>query len=231
MKRKTLALLAVGGVLTVLCGAVGLRWAATQAPDFYEAALAAPPVPAVRREAAREFARQTAELVEELRYSPAWEEEFTQTQVNAWLAEELPKQYGDRIPKGVADPRVQFEDGLVRIAFRLATKSFEGIVSLDLRPSVPKPNHVELRVESLAAGLLPLSPASFTDDVTKQLALYGVPHEWRTDDGVQVLDVTIVPKRGDNPVLERIAVAGGSLKVAGHRERPPAITMHAPRRF
>lgn len=228
MKRTTLALLALGGALAIACGAVGLRWAATQAPEFYEEALADPPAPAVRERAAREFAEQTAELVQELRYASTWEQEFTQTQVNAWLAEELPKKYGSRIPKGVEDPRVQFENGLVRIAFRIATKKFNGIVSLDLRPTVPEPNRLTIGIEALYAGLLPLSPGSFTDEVSEQLNRYEVAHEWRVVDGTYLLDVTVVPDRGDNPVLEEIAVGDERLRIAGHHEGPAAITMRTP---
>jgi len=225
MKRKTLALTAIGGLLVAACGAAGLRWAASQAPDFYAEALADPPAPEVREQAAREFAEQTAELVQDLRYAATWEQEFTQTQVNAWLAEELPLRYGDKIPKGVADPRVEFDDGLVRIGFQLSTKGFDGVVSLDLRPNVPEPNRLTIGVESLSAGLLPLSPASFTNDVSKQLDRYGVEHEWRVVDGVHLLDVTVVPRTGDNPVLEEIAVDDERVRIAGHRERPAVVTM------
>ena len=229
MKRKVLVLFAAGGVLALASGAVGLRWAAKQPPGFYEAALADPPAPAVREEAAREFAQQTAQLVEELRYSADWEQEFTQTQVNAWLAEELPRQYGRKIPKGVSDPRIQFSDGLIWIGFQLSQKRFQGIVSLALRPTVTAPNQVSIAVESLSAGLLPLSPASFVDDVSKQLDRYSVRHAWRVEDGVHVLDVTVTPNRGDRPVLEEIEVRDERLRVAGHRERPAAITMRGDR--
>ncbi len=228
MNRKMFAALA-GAVLLALVGiAVGLGWAAHQAPDFYTAALKAPPSPKVREAAARQFAEQTAELVRELQYSPKWEQEFTQQQVNAWLEEELPRQYGHRIPRNVSDPRVQFTDGLVRIGFQLSSRAFEGVVSLDLRPSVPEPNRLEIAVESLSAGLLPLAPASFTDDVSKELDRHGIDHEWQVENGLHHLVVTIVPNRGDRPVLEEIAVGDAKLRIAGHREQPTVLTMATP---
>jgi hypothetical protein len=228
LKRTTLLVVAVGSLLFVGGSVFTLRWAANQAPDFYETALTQTPPPAVQHEAAREFAEQTAQLVRDLQYSPTWEQEFTQTQVNAWLAEELPERYGDRIPRGVSDPRVQFVDGLVRIGFQLSSKRFEGIVSLDLRPSVPEPNKLAITVESLYAGLLPLAPASFTDDVSKQLNKYGVEHEWQVADGRHVLLITVVPNRGDRPVLEELSVDDEKLRIAGHRELPATITMRTP---
>lgn len=235
MKRKSVALLA-GACLLVIVGAiVGLGWAANQAPDFYESALAKKVPPAARHEAAREFAAQTAELVQELRYAPKWEQEFTQSQVNAWLAVELPRRYGDRVPRGVSDPRVQFAEGLVRIGFQLKASTFDGVVSLDLRPTVPEPNRLAIAVESLSAGLLPLAPGTFTDDVSKQLDQHDVEHEWQVENGFHVLYVTIVPNRGDRPILEEIAVADEKLRIAGHREQPTTLTMatpiEAPRQF
>jgi hypothetical protein len=223
MKRTTLVLLSLGTVLSLVCGAVGLRWAAQQAPDFYTEAV--PAAPAVREEAARHFAEKTARLVEEFHYAPHWEQEFTQQGVNAWLAEELPRQYGDKIPPGVSDPRVQFADGVVRVGFQLSNKRFHGIVSLALRPSVPEPNRLAIRVESLYAGLLPLAPATFTSDVSKQLDRYAIEHEWHIEEGYHVLYVTVMPSRGDRPVLEEIAVDDAKLRIAGHRERPAALTM------
>jgi hypothetical protein len=228
MKRTTLALLAAGATLVVVCALVGVRWASKQAPGFYQAALETAPATEEREEAAREFAEQTAELVRDFRYSPTWEQEFTQTQVNAWLAEDLPKRYGHRIPRGVSDPRVQFEDGLVRVGFHLKSSKFDGIVSLDLRPTVTGPNRLVIAVEALYAGLLPIAPASFTDDVTRQLDRHGVEHEWTVEDGRHLLAVTVVPNRGDKPVLEEIAVDDEKLRIAGHREQPATLTMREP---
>ena len=228
MKRSVLGLLAVGGLLVVSCAAIGLHWAANQRPDFYQEALAKSPPAAVREKAARQFAEQTAQLVRDLQYSPAWEQEFTQTQVNAWLAEEMPKRYGDKIPRGVSDPRVEFVDGTIRIGFQLTSKRFDGVVSLELRPTVPEPNRLAITVESLYAGLLPLAPVSFTDDVSRQLDRYNVEHEWRVEEGLHVLYATVVPTRGDRPVLEEIAVDNEKLRIAGHREQPAALTMREP---
>lgn len=228
MKRKIVALVAGIGALAIVGMVAGLWWAANQAPDFYEAALASPVPPAVRHEAARKFAARTAELVEEIRYAREWEQEFTQPQVNAWLAEELPRQYGHRIPRGVSKPRVVFAEGLVRIGFQLTSSKFDGVVSLDLRPTVPEPNRLAIAVESLYAGLLPLAPGSFTDDVSKQLDRHGVEHEWQLENGIHVLYVTIVPDRGDRPVLEEIVVDDEKLRIAGHREQPTTLTMATP---
>lgn len=224
MTRKIVVFLGAVGLL-VVCGVAAMRWATHQAPDFYESALASEQTPAARRKAARAFAEQTAQLVHEIQYARAWQQEFSQTRVNAWLAEELPDQYAKRIPAGVSDPRVQFDDGLVWFGFRLSNSRFHGVVSLAVRPEVTEPNRLALTVESLSAGLLPLTPTAFTDDVSEQLDRYGVEHEWEIVENKPVLHVTIVPNRGDHPVLEELQVDDQRLRIAGHRQEPRQLTM------
>jgi hypothetical protein len=43
-----------------------------------------------------------------------------------------------------------------------------------------------------------------------------------------VLLITIVPNRGDRPILEELSVDDEKLRIAGHRELPATITMHTP---
>lgn len=235
MTRKVLLPVGTGILLIVICGVAAMRWATRQAPDFYETALASDPSPAARHEAARKFAEQTARLVHDIQYAAKWREEFSQSRVNAWLADELPEQYAEQIPDGVSDPRVQFEDGLVRFGFRLSNSRFDGIVSLAVRPAVTGPNRVAITVESLSAGLLPLTPAAFTDDVSEQLDHYDIEHNWEIVENKPVLHLTIVPTRADHPVLEELDVDHQRLRIAGYRVEPRALTMRGaadlPRRF
>ena len=226
MSRKVWASLGIGGIVVVLVvGLAWMRWATQQAPDFYETAMQASPPPAERVEAAREFAEQTAQLVHEMKYSRAWQQEFTQARVNAWLAEEVPEQYARRIPRGVTDPRVQFAEGVVWFGFRFSNSKFNGIVSLAVRPEVTEPNRIALHVESLSAGVLPLVPTAFIDDVSKQLDRYGVEHEWEVAEGKPVLHLELDSPGGDAPVLEEVEVEPERLRIAGYREAPRALTM------
>ena len=225
MTRKILFPLGIGILLIIIGGVAAMRWATRQAPDFYETALASSAPPEARHEAARKFAEQTAQLVHDIQYAANWREEFSQSRVNAWLADELPEQYAKQIPDGVSDPRVKFEDGLVRFGFRLSNSRFDGVISLAVRPTVTGPNRVAITVESLFAGLLPLAPSAFTDDVTAQLDRYGIEHNWDFVENKPVLHVTIVPTRADHPVLEELEVDHQRLRIAGYRVEPPALTM------
>ena len=236
--RKALAL-AAGGVLTAGALAAGGAWyAAERVPDFYRQALAEVPPPAGRAAAAEAFAAKTAELAESLVESPApataaaaavktWEQRFTQTQINAWLAERLPERYGEHIPDSVSDPRVDLsEPGLIRLGFRLTNSKFDGVVSLAVRPEITGPNRLSLTVEGLFAGLLPLNPAHFAPQVSAQLNRYGVRHRWEEPDGdgPPTLAVAVVPQGAGSPVLDEFEVDDAGVRVAGRRGARTLVT-------
>lgn len=225
MTRKIVILLGVGGVLLAVFGIAALRWAARQAPDFYESAMKAHPRPENRDQAARVFAERTAKLVQKIKYESNWEQEFSQSRVNAWLADEMPHQYANEIPPGVSDARVKFDDGRIWFGFRLRNSQFDGIVSLVVRPEVTAPNHLTISVESLSAGLLPLTASAFTDDVSRELTRFGVHHRWDIAGSKPVLHVKITPAGAERPILEELQVDDEQLRITGYRTEPRALTM------
>ena len=218
----------------------GTAWyAAERVPDFYRQALAEVPPPADRRAAAEAFAAKTAELADSLAADPApataaaaavrtWEQRFTQTQINAWLAERLPERYGDRIPDAFSDPRVDLsEPGLIRLGFRLESDAFDGVVSLAVRPEITGPNRLTLTIEGLFAGLLPIDPARFVPQVSAQLARYGVRHRWEETGGgggPPRLAVAVVPRGPGSPVLDEFEVDDDGVRVAGRRGGRTLVT-------
>ena len=236
--RRAFAVAAGSGAV-VLGAFAGAAWyAAERVPDFYRDALAEVPPPADRAAAADAFAAKTAELAESLAASPApataaadvvktWEQRFTQTQINAWLAERLPARYGDQIPDSVSDPRVDLsEPGLIRLGFRLSNSQFDGVVSLAVRPEITGPNRLALTVEGLFAGVLPLDPAQFIPQVSAQLAKYGVRHRWEeTDEGPPRLAVAVVPRGPGSPVLDEFEVDDDGVRVAGRRGARTLVTV------
>ena len=232
--RGTLVLLLVGFLLGGLTVAgVGLWYLAGGEPDFYTDALKAVP-PAERRAQAEAFAERTVELAREIEYGDAWEQRFTQDEVNGWLAEGLPERFGDQIPNDVSDPRVDLtRPGLVRFGFRLSNSKFDGVVSLAVRPEMVGPNRVALHVEGLMAGLFPLDPKTFAPHVSKYLSKYGVPHEWDLEPesadapgevGVPTLIVRLNPRAANQAVLEEVEIDAGTVRVAGSRAPTVRLT-------
>src|SRR5688572_29893378 len=88
--RRSRAILLWTLVFAVIGGGVAVFfWAVRQTPEFYEAAIEEEPAPEVRRDDAKQFVQRTLNLVDGIQNANKWAEQFTQTQINSWLAEEL----------------------------------------------------------------------------------------------------------------------------------------------
>ena len=88
-----LSVLVTAGVAVLLTAA----YRATQhVPEFYQAALAEPPVE--QKAAADQLERQVLELHNEARQPGRWEARFSQEHINGWLAADLPVKFPGACP-------------------------------------------------------------------------------------------------------------------------------------
>lgn len=217
MARKRLAYIAIALLLAVAGAAGSIYWAAVQVPDFYQQALTEQPDPLVRRAEAKIFVQRTLRLVDDIKHSDSWSEEFEQQQINSWLAEELHRKYADAVPKGVSEPRVNLIDGVIEIGFHYKNKDWNGIVSLRLKPWVPEENQLALEIESIKAGLVPIP----LDDVIKELSAKFKADSWKLEwsqsNGNDVLIVHFESEKENEPVLTGLQVDEGVVRVTGER--------------
>lgn len=231
MKRRRVGFIALFLLLAVCAAGGSLFWALVQVPDFYEEELATPIDPAVRKAAAKMFVQQTLRLADDIQHADRWSQEFTQRQVNSWIAEELHLKYAKLVPPGVSRPRVRFLDQTVLIGFRFEQKRFSGIVSLRLKPWVSQLNQLTLEVLSVRAGLVPIPLDNVLGEVTRQLEYAGWQTEWRQNDGNDVLIVHLDRPGRNQPVLESVDVAEGVLRIRGESAtgsaKPPRTDQHS----
>lgn len=223
MSFRKLAIVAVA--LLGLLGAVGVGvyWALKHVPEFYEQALAEKIDPVVRKAAAKQFVQTTLRLVDRIQNEDTWSEEFQQTQINSWLAEELHQKYEEVVPPGITQPRVRIKKGTVLVGFRYADDTFQGVVSVRLRPWVPSPNRLAIEIESVRAGVVPIPLQDVIDEVTATFETEGWHVEWQQANGNDVLIVHLDSGgKDDQPTLERIDVVEGAVRVFGRRVSPSA---------
>src|SRR5437868_4531149 len=97
MRRKH-AVISVGVALILAVVIGGGYRLLTHQPGFYRNALSDDLHPEKRRQLAERFVQSTLQLVNELRHEEQWSQEFTEQQVNCWLADELPAKYADWLP-------------------------------------------------------------------------------------------------------------------------------------
>ncbi len=205
---------AIGG------GLVALFWAFGQVPDFYEAALEKQPEPAVRRESARVFEQRTLQLADGIQHADQWAEEFTQTQINSWLSEELPRKFGQVLPEGVSDPRVELAGKSLSVGFRYNRGQWNSVVSVRIRPWVPQPNQLAFEIESIRAGLVPIPLEHILHELSDHLKTEGLRIEWSELHGNEVVILHLGSVKEGQPVLEGVQVIEGAIRVAGRRGIP-----------
>lgn len=219
MRRSRTILLWVFFLALFGGGAAAFLWAIRQTPEFYEAAIEEEPEPEVRRDDAKEFVQRTLNLVDGIQNADKWAEKFTQTQINSWLAEELQPKYGAFVPEGVTHPRVRLSDDIIEIGFRYKHENWDSIVSVKTRPWVPKPNSLAFEIQSIRAGLVPIPLESIVRDLSKQFETEGYRVEWTEVNGNDAVVLHFTGTSDEEPVLESVHVAKGSITVAGRRKQ------------
>lgn len=210
----------LGGLLVAVLaggGAFALFWAVRQVPEFYEAAEAAQPDPIERQEAAKVFVQRTLNLVDGIQHADQWSEAFTQTQINSWLAEELYPNFGQLVPKGVSEPRVQLTEGVIEVGFRYHQPHWNSVVSVRARPWVPNPNQLAFEILSIRAGLVPIPLEHILHELSDHFEMEGWRVEWRELNGNDVVVLHLDRATSEQTVLEAIQITGGTIRVAGRR--------------
>jgi len=207
----------VGALLLIASGGAGfLWWGSRQPPAFYRAAERTIASPVVRRQATRHFEQQTQRLVDEIRQAEEWAEEFSEAEINAWLAEEFPREFADIVPPEVSDPRLHIEPDGLRLGFKLdLPDQWSGIVSLRVRASVAEPNHLEIRIDSIQAGLIPVPVTDILKEVVAEASRRGLQIDWQDDEEGGVAHVTLISKGEGDPRLDAIEFSEGHLRVKG----------------
>ena len=118
MKRSRILLSLVGVLAVLAAGGLAIYLAGQQTPSFYTAAIEDSSPSEVRQKAVEQLVRETTRMAEEIQHAPVWSAEFTDTQVNAWLIDELPHSFPQAIPPEVRDPRIKFELNRILVGFR-----------------------------------------------------------------------------------------------------------------
>jgi len=199
---------AVGGVL--LLAALGLK----HEPAIFSGA---PTGPEADRAAARLVTKGSA-LHAALGRSGPWGAAFTDSEANAWLATDLPRNHPRLLPRGFADPRVRFHPRHVEAAVRLGSGPLSTVVWCDLEVSLRGVNQLGIAVAAASAGLLPLPTRPVLAEIARRIAAAGAATELRPLDGRIVLVVYIpggTAAAGPRWRLESLRVDAGEAFLAG----------------
>jgi hypothetical protein len=142
-----------------------------------------------RRKKSAEFLSNVVQLWNGVKSDAHWGAEFTTEQANSYLAENFVTDgtIDNTLPDGVREPRVAFEDGKIHFAFRYGTPPWSTIVSVDLRVWLVQKeyNLVALELESIRAGLMPVSGRSVLERMAETIRQHnrGIEFNWYRHDG------------------------------------------------
>ncbi|MFO7903375.1 MAG: hypothetical protein ACQESR_04635 [Planctomycetota bacterium] len=210
--------------LTLIGGAAGLYFGAHRAlrhePAFYTQALETPSVDQQR--AGGEFERNVLELHHDLRDKGQWKRVFTDSQINGWLAVDLPKKFPELLPPTISQPRVALVPGTLNLAFRYQDAEWSTIINLSMDVHLTEdPNTFGLRVRNARAGWIPMPLGNFLDQISQAARRADLRLRWAQQDGDPVALITVPrePDNGDSKpiIIEAIDIGEGTLMIAGRK--------------
>lgn len=216
--------LALIGLALMGC-AVGVYFGARRAlnyqPAFYAQALEASP--SDQRQAGREFERNVLELHNELQEVEAWSHVFTDSQINGWLAVDLPTKFPQVLPPSISQPRVALAPGTLQLAFRYQDDKWSTVVNLSLDVQLTEqPNTFGVRIRKARAGWVPLPLRDFLDQISQAARRADLRLQWAQENGDPVALVTMpTPSDQEDPppfLIDTVEIGDGQVTVAGRRK-------------
>ncbi|QDV42684.1 hypothetical protein Enr13x_25340 [Stieleria neptunia] len=214
-------LLLVGALLVGSLGATAF-WAhreTKKVPEFYERAIAAPP-PQDVAESVEQLESDVQKLQDDVAQPGLWQARFAAEQINAWLIDQLPKRFPTLEAKGLQEPRVMIEDGLLMAAARFKDQRLDAVLSCELSVQLTdQPNRLAVSIKQIRAGALPLPLSQFKDRIKLIASKTNLNLQWETRDGESIALIDLpdqYPGHLDGSVIiESIELADQHLMVTG----------------
>ncbi len=180
--------IALGSVVILV--ASYLMYLIRAVPESYEKELSRPPV--VHQEPVQELLEKVDDIHEDIRFGADLDYEFTQDQLNAWLATQLTSSSEIALPSGIENPRVVLRPRQQTLYFTLEASKFSSAISIELGMKLAEqPNAVELKLQSIHAGKLPISLKRVFDEIESAMDRSGVNFQWKpgTDRTVAIVQI------------------------------------------
>lgn len=220
MRRLTKRIFIATYLVAIVVG-LSSWWAVQQTkyvPDFYANAKSP--------EASSAVAKQRLEAeVEQFKLDIAkrgsWRAAFSDQQLNAWLAEELPAKFPRLAKLGAKEPRIMIDGDRIFAAVQFQHGRIDAVISCEVEVELThQPNMLALRLSNLRAGALPLPLHKFLKGITRESARGGLDVRWDMTDTGPVALVTVPsedPRYVYQPaVVESVHLVRGAMYLSGH---------------
>lgn len=183
-------------------------------PDFYRQAVAQPIE--AQQAASDEFLSNMSATVSQAQRPGAWRTEFSEAQINGWLAFDLPRNHPDLLGETNHAPRVELDDGVGRVAFE-----YRGLVNtvvcLELSAEVRDARTIAIRLQSLSGGAVPLPLGTVVEEATAAAAQLEHEVRWTEEQGRPVALITVpdLEENGQEITLIDVQIEPGRLALRG----------------
>ena len=211
-------IIAASVLATLISVPVAIWLSLTHQPTFYRAMKS---LPRAQREAkAKHFVANSLQLRNDISNERDWSAEFSDQEVNAWLAEDLMTHFADQIPAEIHNPRIAFELDRVTFAFELDRGPIRSVIWVVARVSVPEDNVLALTLEKVRAGVIPISVDRVIGPLTSGARDRGLDVRWLSDQDPPVALIRYHPDGGrSDVVLEKLTILQGKIRVLGRSDR------------
>ncbi len=234
--KRFLWSVAILSVMAVVVSGMVSMWAIERTrfvPDFYQQATMGLPVDLDSAIASLE--NDVIRLQGDASQLGGWNAAFTDAQINAWLVQQLPKEFPNLLPHGVIDPRIVIEDGRVFAAARFRNAHIDTVISFEVKVALTEhANVLAIRVNNLRAGSLRLPLSRFLRGISQEAAKSDMEVCWDMDQSEPVALVTVPsehPGYVHSPVVvESVCMSDGMLRLSGNTgaEAHEAFTPQGP---
>jgi hypothetical protein len=220
--RRRLWRLGLWGGAALACAVAVVGLLVRHEPAFYRsrapaAALDGEPPPG-QATLGRRLMTKLSALNADLGRPGPWGAAFTEGEINAWLATDLPRNHARLLPAGVSDPRVAIASRRLRVGARVGGMMLGGVVMLDIEVVLRAANQIGIVVADARLGRLPLPRGPVTHEIARRIDSLGMATELRRLDGRTLL-VVYIPSTHDAGAtshwLESFALENGEVLVSG----------------
>ena len=218
-------LVMVGFVLIglVLIGFLGLQQMAQAPPVFYKDIMDMETLldEKMRHHQAEELVGDVVQVRNDIANDPEWTFRVTDKAINSWLAEHSINELVVGLPEEVSDPRILFQTEKLKMAFRWRGPTLQSVVSIILRPEFVSVNELQIELQKVQAGLLPVAWSRFQKEIQDGLNSQGFDSNWKTVGDVSVLTIKIAPLIQSKIVeIGKITILDGEMRITGKSKSP-----------
>lgn len=205
------------GALVAAVGCVAFAALLLRFEPSFLAAASSPEGAAAERAAARMVTTASA-LYAGMQRPGSWDGVVADSELNAWLATDLPRNHGRLQPRGLFGPRVRFRPQRVAAGAWLGWGMFSGFGWIDLEIRLRGANQLGIVLHDARLGRIPLPHGPVLRQIASRLTAAGLATDLRRLDDELILVVSI-PSSFGSPTgrlrLDWLQLDDGELLLAG----------------